>query len=118
MSNYKIEMLPSTEFFIEEPELREGGIVVCGLNFGTGGGEPEIWDENENFIGKTKTFLEPPASGANDPYRKKIIQWFRAWGYDLKPYSELDAAIIPTNLFYTFTRGCHKGDYFKETRYS
>lgn len=85
------------------PERRKqltGGLVVCGLNTRE---TPYTRDESISFW-RPKTFLlENDDSVTNDNLRKPVACWVNSWGVTLAPNSELDLAILPSNIFYNNT---------------
>ncbi len=106
------KMLSSARFFVRHPELRKGGLVICGLNFGADDAHPVDLEEIEHKIDQTlETFMLPRIGYETDNLRKNVGNWFRKWKDDkcdwvMEENSELDRAILLTNMFYNFTRGC------------
>lgn len=102
-----MKMCKETCIFLEHPEDSDtrGGLIVSGLNGGAGD-RPENQDEEHGW--QSETFLLPYEKCDNDPFKSGVVSWFRSWGYELSPNSELDRAILPTNIFYNTTHRISK----------
>ena len=100
-----MQMLKEVVFFVEQPEKRAGGIVVCGLNFGVDNNHALQIDEDPDKIERTKTFYLPSEAFQLDTLRKYVGSLFDAWIPELNKNEKWDRAFLPTNLFYNFTSG-------------
>lgn len=87
-------------YFTDHPERRRGGIVVCGLNWGVDEKHPQKLDEVHVAGWTPSAFYQP-----DDPFREAMAKWFATWGRDPQLDTELDSALLATNVFYNTTHG-------------
>lgn len=75
-----------------------GGLIICGMNYGDGGGGP----------GMANPHLAPPGTfcgKANSyPYQRTFIKWLGLWGHSCNEGGMLDRLISQTNFFLDSSR--------------
>lgn len=80
-----------------------GGIILCGMNWGDGGGKKKDDETQQNGSNQLRLF----ASRENShPYQRSIIKWFEFWGFKLNPDqpTNMDYALSQTNMFLDSSR--------------
>jgi hypothetical protein len=72
-----------------------GGIMLCGINWGGGGGlaDDAAFSDEPSFFSDTTT------RNANYRYQSKIREWFASWGFELRTDDpgRLERSISQTN---------------------
>ncbi len=96
------------EFATLLTEKSFGGLVICGTNWGAGGGASGDTSESGHAPG---LFWNRPYSY---PYQRELKAWLEFWGYDLaqRPPPKLDHAISQTNFFLDSTKTFRQRDSF------
>lgn len=88
-------------FSTKHDQRRNGGLIVCGLNYGLPiGGIPmseSLFEPWADYFSHDKN---------HDRFSGRIKLWFEQWGHPFSANAPgiLDHAISQTNLFYTATR--------------
>lgn len=85
----------------DTPE-RYGGLLICGLNYGTGQGkDPKPEMKHEPWA---EYFTHYKSNRKGDRFVSRLAKWFEWWGIPLETKNgdptELNVAISQTNLFY------------------
>lgn len=79
-------------------ENREGGLMICGINWG--GSEDETPNDGDNLKKERKSFFSD-ADVNNWPYRNRLLRWFELFGHPLRTTEDLsnqfERSIIQTN---------------------
>jgi hypothetical protein len=84
--------------YTQRSEKSVGGMLLCGINPGDGGGGEAIAyaeDAPKSF------FSDPTCQNASFPYQRRIREWFALWGHALRTTrpGDLELAISQTNWF-------------------
>ena len=79
-------------------ENREGGLMICGINWG--GSEEETPNDGDTLKKEKKSFFSD-ADVNNWPYRNRLLTWFELFGHPLKTTenmsNQFERSIIQTN---------------------